>query len=200
MKGQSEVSDDHEPATAYHEAGHAWVGYWHFVRKGECAGIEMEIEPTVGPQAGALGVAMHWQIRAPEFWNWAHHTARLAAGSVAEGIWGVEQGMFTWSEWETRIRSSLESERADLIEWPDDQEPGGDFAMWMQWAHEYDLPFTLDTYWDGWKEAERLIRGDWSTVEALAHALLSKRALSELEVLAICEVDPVAGERTDNRG
>ena len=176
--------ESHEESTAYHEAGHAWVLYWHFIRMGWCDGVELTLEPT----GDALGYAMARQMRAPDPVCWNYHAAFSAAGVVAEGLWAEREGLFSWADWQERNRRSFAEDLAELEAFgPEDDEYDGDLANWFRKGRTYELPVTLDVYWRGWKEAEGFVRDGWCTVEAIAQALLSKQSLCAPELLAICE-------------
>ena len=179
-----EKRPDGDEDTAYHEAGHAWVTYWHFVRKGECAGVELTLDDAVGDDL-RLGLCMARGIRVPNAANWSMHTARWAAGRVSEGLYAEREGVWAWKEWEESNRHKFDELLTELRESPDEHE--GDLAQWFRMGQEHGMPVTLDLYWQGWEEAERLVRSDWETVDQLARAFLLKRCLSEREVLAICE-------------
>ena len=173
--------DAHEVSTAYHEAGHAWLTYWHFVRKEWCRGIEL----TLNPSDDELGLCMARGLRAPDLVCWSAYTARAAAGRVAEGLYAVREGVWTWERWEASNRESFAKELADLRDGGD--ESSGDLAQWFHRGHALDLPVTFDDYWAGWEEAEDLLRLHWPTVDRLARGLCSKGSLATSEVLAICE-------------
>ena len=132
---------------AYHEAGHAWVTYWHFVRKEWCQGVEIDIatpEDTPGLKPDDImgppcGVTVARGIREPDPWYWTYYAARSAAGLVAEGLFAVQEGLWSWSKWEATKRSGFEGEIADLVEWPDDESHSDDLANWFRWGRDHFL-------------------------------------------------------------
>ncbi len=171
---------DLDESSAYHEAGHAWVAYWHFSRKGWCDGIGIEL-------VNGLGYTRARGLRVPDLSCWTNHAAFSAAGCVSAGLWGERKGFFSWHEWETRSRRDLKEEYASLVKRPDEGEFDGDFAGWIRHGRAYGLPVTPDVYWRGWENAAQLVRFRWPTIEVLARALLSNERLSESEVLTLCE-------------
>lgn len=135
------------------------------------------------------GAAVARGLREPELGYWPNHTAWSAAGSVAEGLFAVQEGIWSWSKWEAHCRSNYEEEIAELVKWPDEASNFGDIGGWFRLGCEYDLPVAFDDYWRGWEEAERIVRDDWNIVKALALAAIATKRLSESEVLSICETD-----------
>lgn len=186
-------------STAFHEAGHAFVNYWHFLRKDLCAGISLTMDASNRDGfEEALGLC--WvREKTCTVWAWPWWASGSAAGLVAEGLWAVEteftplltnEKPWTWKRW---IEGRPEQIAARVVElekhWPNDLDaldPGDDLDTWWLIGRENGWSVTAEEYWRGWLDAEDLIRTDWPKVKELAQTLLQKQRLSESEVLAIC--------------
>jgi len=199
-------------STAYHEAGHAWILYWHFLRKGYCEGITISIESDKPSLEDALGLTRPRGLNVSA-WNWNHYTCFCAAGDVSAGIFAVKTGFvprfgrrepWTWENWAEQSRRSLEEafielqsffeDRGDVQNDEDDAferefkaEFSGDFSGWYWESRKLGLDASVASYWKEWLDANKMIRAFWGNVEALAQALFAQRRLSENEVRSICE-------------
>jgi hypothetical protein len=186
------TEEQQQQAGAFHEAGHAWAAYWHFLRKGWADGIEITMEPP----DFVFGIVWCRGQRVPDAMTWPWYAEHSAAGSVAEGLYLESIGRESWEAWRQRARTDLEGMWPEYTNWPDEYEDEGDAPDWVSLGLRYEQPVDFATYWAGWKRAAELLRRDWKDVQRLTDALRGQRKLSPDEVLTLCDPDGRSGGDT----
>jgi hypothetical protein len=155
------VANDEREITAYHEAGHAVVG-WSYGR--------LPIFVTIVPDGTGVVGRTQFEEEIPrrhldeseskKLYTEARVLGELA-GSIAVGIKMPERARDVSDEFDAKIAKQLVEE---LVSWED-------YEIYLANAQQ---------------KASELVKRYWCAVEAVAQALLNHGTLNRVELLSIC--------------